>query len=168
MKTKDYYITWNENIFNPYLMCFHTKDGHFLRTVDQEEGDYLKEVLEIYTGTEEIIEPEYIPGVWQFLFELSDCDDKDWHALVFTKKTAKRRYFKFLYIPTKNLGMGYIRIGFSMIGYKSHNVNRERLAELIKECGISICYTDLLRLTKECSSEDLLQENLNILSSLKK
>jgi len=164
--TRNYYVTLNGNIFNPYLRCFHTVDGKFLRTVDSEEADYLKEVCEIYTGQEEVIEPEFVPGVWQFLFELPNCDDKDWHALVFTKKTAKRRYFKFLYVPTENLGLGYIRIGFRMIGYK-HNVNYEGIAELMKECGISICYSDLLRFTKECSGEEL-QNNLKILRNLKK
>ena len=164
---REYYVTLNGNIFNPYLMCFQTVDGKFLRTVDNEEADYLKSILEIYTGPEEIIEPEYVPGIWQFLFELPNCDDKDWHALVFTKKTAKRRYFKFLYVPTENLGLGYIRIGFRMIGYK-HNVNYEGIAELMKECGISICYSDLLRFTKECSSKEELQENLNVLNNLKK
>ena len=166
--TRNYYVTLNGNIFNPYLMCFHTKDGHFLRTVDQDEADYLKEVCEIYTGTEKVVEPEYVPGVWQFLFELQECDDKDWHALVFTKKTNKRRYFKFLYIPTKNLGLGYIRIGFRMIGYKPYNANQKELTALLKECGNSICRTDLLRFIKECSSKEELQENLNVLNNLKK
>lgn len=165
---RDYYVTFNGNIFNPYLKCFHTIDGKFLRTVDQDEADYLKEVCEIYTGTEKVVEPEYVPGVWQLLFELTDCDDKDYHALVFTKRTEKRRYFKFLYVPTKNLGLGYIRIGFYMVGYKTYNATHEKLTELMKECGISICYSDLLRLTKECSGKEKFEENLNILNNLKK
>jgi len=164
---REYYVTLNGNIFNPYLRCFHTVNGIFLRTVDSEESDYLKSVLEIYTGQEEVIEPYYVPGVWQFLFELPDCDDKDYRALVFTKKTAKRRYFKFLYIPTKNLGLGYIRIGFSVVGYKPYNASHEKLSALLKECGNSINYNDLLRFTKECSSKEELQENLNVLNNLK-
>ena len=162
--TRNYYVTLNGNIFNPYLRCFHTVDGKFLRTVDSEESDYLKEVCEIYTGQEEVIEPEFVPGVWQFLFELPNCDDKDWRALVFTKKTAKRRYFKFLYVPTENLGLGYIRIGFRMVGYKPHNATHE-LSELLKECGNSISYSDLLRFTKECSGEEL-QNNLTKLLTI--
>jgi len=142
-------------------------DGKFLRTVDSEESDYLKEVCEIYTGQEEVIEPEFVPGVWQFLFELQECDDKDWHALVFTKKTAKRHYFKFLYVPTENLGLGYIRIGFYMVGYKTYNATHEKLAALLRECGNSINYNDLLHFTKECSGEEL-QNNLKILTNLKK
>ncbi len=164
MKNRDYYVTFNNNIFNPYLRCFHTVDGKFLRSVDSDESDYLKEVLDIYPNSDEVIEPKEVPNKWNFLFELED--DSDCKALCFTKKTEKRRFFKVVYVPSSNLGLGYVRIEFNMIGYKTYNSDSKKLNELLKKCGNSISYKELIKLVTTFSKEPFLVEWLNVLKEL--
>lgn len=162
---RDFYVTMHGNIFNPHFRCFHTKDGKFLRRVDSEEGDYLREVLEIYPNPEEIIEPKEVPGVWNFLFEVRDKDN--FKALIFTKKN-KRRSFKALYLkPNVDTKYGYIRNGFEMIGFRIYNANDERIDDILSEYGERIGYSDLIELVKTFSKGISQREKLRILKNLK-
>jgi hypothetical protein len=162
---RDFYVTMHGNIFNPHFRCFHTKDGKFLRRVDIDEGDYLREVLEIYPNPEEIVEPKEVPGIWNFLFEVRDKDN--FKALVFTKKN-KNRSFKALYLkPNVDTQYGYIRSGLTMTGFKIYNAKDDVLEKLLSEYGERISQKDLIELVKTFSKGVSQKEKLRILKQLK-
>ena len=67
--------------------------------------------------------------------------------LLFTKKNINRKY-RLLAVGTANIGFGYIRFGFHMIGYETYN-NYLLLEEFLTMHGMHISYKELVSIFKE-------------------